>query len=68
MDEVDKKQQEQIDAAAVTNRKQDRDLLILRIVAFVIFMWTVISTAIIMQKVTPFNCPHPECVHHLVEK
>ena len=63
MDEIDQKQQDEI------NKLQQRDLrhdFWLRLIGVAIVAWVLMSTSMMMVKLTNYNpdCPHPDCVHH----
>jgi hypothetical protein len=61
MDEIDSAQQRQIDSLQVW----------MKIVAAMMFLAMVLMTTITfmaIQKSDPYNCPHPDCVHHRANK
>jgi hypothetical protein len=81
MDEIDTRQQELIDSLLKRDiehdafiikqkeldKKQDRELIWVKVSGILIALYAVIMTAIVfftLQKSTPYNCPHPDCVHH----
>ena len=50
MDEVDRKQQEEINALQKKDVFHDRDLWWMKIVGLVIVMWTLVSTYLVMES------------------
>lgn len=67
MDEIDQKQQTEITALQKRDILHDRELFWFKIVGLVIVLWTIVSTAIVMETLStksPYFCPHPDCIHH----
>jgi hypothetical protein len=56
-----------IDKQQKLDQKQDRELIWVKVSGILIALYAVIMTAVVfytLQKSTPYNCPHPDCVHH----
>ena len=71
MDEIDQKQQSEIEALNRKDVSHDKELIYLRVLGVLIVLFAVMIFAMAMetiQKNGPYNCPHAECVHHRVEK
>lgn len=68
MDAVDKKQQEEIDSIRRKNEKQDLHLYWMKIIGFLIILGGICGTAMVMESLNGFHCPHTECAHHHARK
>jgi len=67
MDEVDRKQQEEIHALQKRDVRHDRELHWFKVIGFLIVTWTIVSTVVVLEAMRirgPYMCPHPDCVHN----
>lgn len=70
MDAVDEKQQRDIDALKLTDKKHDDQFSLwtkmyigVFVVVLALFVGAIIMTPLLMMSERD-NCPHPECLHH----